>query len=63
MAADAMDSVEKLLAAMDSRNSTAIRNAARDRDSDEMMYWQRAYLDTRCLLKVGFDFDAYFENR
>lgn len=36
---------------------------ARDRDSDEMMYWQRAYLEVRTLLKIGFDFDAYFENR
>ena len=36
--------------------------AARDSDSDEMMFWQRAYLDVRSILKIGFDFDTYFEN-
>lgn|SRR5487761_338388 len=38
-------------------------NAARDRDTDQMMFWQRAYLDVRSLLKIGFDFDAYLVNR
>jgi hypothetical protein len=37
--------------------------AARDRNSDEMMYWQRAYLDVKSFLRIGFDFDTYFENR
>jgi len=35
--------------------------AARDRNSDEMMFWQRPYLDVKSLLRIGFDFDTYYE--